>query len=88
VIAREESGVVMRMKHFDANLVGWEEKDRSVVFDVASTSNGEVVFVSRDQTKPTKLAYRRASKTELTATLIRERDGKTMRDEFRYRLVP
>jgi hypothetical protein len=87
-IAQEETGVVMRMKHFDANLVGWEEKDRSVVFDVASTSKDEAIIVSRDQTKPIRLAYRRTSQTELTATLIRERDGKTLHDEFHYRLVP
>lgn len=46
------------------------------------------VFVSRDQAKPTRLVYRRTSKTERTATLIRERDGKTLRDEFHYRLAP
>jgi hypothetical protein len=88
VIAQEETGLVMRMKHFDANLVGREEKERSVVLDIASASKGEAVFVSRDPTKPTKLAYRRTSNTELTATLIRERDGKTLRDEFHYRLAP
>jgi hypothetical protein len=87
-IAQEETGLVMRMKHFDANLAGWEEKDRSVVFDVASTSKDQAVFVSRDNTKPTRIICWRTSSAELTATLIRERDDTTTLDEFHYRLAP
>jgi hypothetical protein len=78
---------VLRLKHFDANLAGWEDKDKSVIFDVVSLSHNEVVFQSRDNTKPIKLAYTRTNDKQLDAILFRERDGKTLRDEFHLRLV-
>jgi len=31
VLTREAEGIVMKIKHFTPNLVGWEEKDDAVV---------------------------------------------------------
>jgi hypothetical protein len=87
VLSQEGDGVVLRLKHFDANLIGREEKDQSVVLD-ATVSGHEATFTSRDKAKPIQLVYRRSSKTQLDAALIRERDGKTLRDEFHYRIEP
>jgi rhamnogalacturonan acetylesterase len=87
VISQEPDKLVLRMKHFDANLAGWEDKDKSLIFDVVSLSQNEVTFQSRDDAKPIKLAYTRTNDKQLDAILIHERGGKTLRDEFHYRLA-
>ena len=48
----------MRMKHFKANLIGLEEKDESVTFDLQSFTGGVALFVSRNKLKPTSLYQR------------------------------
>jgi hypothetical protein len=83
-LAEEKDGLVLRMKHFEENFNGREEKDQSVVFDATDISPGHVVFVSRDKNRPTTLEYRQPSKGKLEGLLIRVRDGKTLRDEFHF----
>ncbi len=86
-IEQEASGPVMRMKHFKANLIGLEEKDESVIFDLQSLTGGVALFVSRNKLKPTSLSYQRTGASELLGVLVRERNGKHVRDEFHYRLT-
>ena len=86
-IEQEASGPVMRMKHFKANLIGLEEKDESVIFDLQSLTGGVAMFVSRNKVKPVSLSYQRTGATELLGVLVHERDGKTNREEFHYRLT-
>jgi hypothetical protein len=41
----EEGGtLIMRLKHFNADMTGWEEKDRSVSFRLARVAPGELMF--------------------------------------------
>ena len=88
VIEQEASGPIMRMKHFKPNLVGLEDKDQSITFDLQSIKNGVALFVSRDKLKPTSLSYQRTGATQLLGILERERDGKASRAEFHYKLRP
>jgi hypothetical protein len=87
-IEQEASGPIMRMKHFKANLIGLEEKDESVIFDLQSLTGGVALFVSRNKQKPVSLSYQRTGPSELLGVLVHERDGKKLRNEFHYRLTP
>jgi hypothetical protein len=78
----------MRMKHFKANLLGLEEKDESVIFDLQSLTGGVALFVSRNKLKPVSLSYQRTGASELLGVLVHERGGKSKRDEFHYHLTP
>jgi hypothetical protein len=50
-IVKMEKSWVLRLKHFDKTLVGWEEKDKSVEFPFVSVSETEVVFEGLKFTK-------------------------------------
>ena len=43
-IVPKDDRLVLRLKHFDKGLVGWEEKDESVEFPLVSASPTKVVF--------------------------------------------
>jgi hypothetical protein len=86
VLSDEDGKVVLRMKHFDKNLTGWEEKDQSVLFDATEISTNRVLFVSRNRERPTTLEYKLSAPGKLDGVLTRVRDGKTFRDEFHYKL--
>ncbi len=83
-IEAEASGPVLRIKHFDKGLVGWEEKERSVVFDLARVGDGEAVFEERPPGGPARLIYRLAGPDELVLVLEKEKDGKTSRSGFQF----
>ena len=87
-IEQEASGPVMRMKHFKGNLIGVEEKDESVIFDLQSLTGGVALFVSRNKLKPVSLSYQRTGASELLGVLVHEGDGKPVRAEFHYHLTP
>jgi hypothetical protein len=58
-IAVEEEVVVLRVKHFNPGLVGWEEKAESVEFALVRLDNQEALFFMREATNPKWLVYRR-----------------------------
>lgn len=43
-IVEENDTVLLRLKHFDNKLVGWEEKDKSIEFPFVSVSKTEAIF--------------------------------------------
>lgn len=76
-----EHGLVMRLRHFNADLVGWEEKDKPFVFPLVRSGEGEVAFEGEGTEGKVRLTYRRDGAEGLVAVL--EKGGKT--SEFRYR---
>ena len=77
-------GPVLRIKHFNPGLVGWEEKDESVVFDLTEFGPNRAVFETEKDGDPEHLAFERNG-DELVITLIKP--AKDSRSEFRYQLV-
>ncbi|MEL7499201.1 MAG: DUF6265 family protein [Planctomycetota bacterium] len=43
-IVKQGDSFVLRLKHFDKQLVGWEEKDKSVEFPLVRVNSKEAVF--------------------------------------------
>lgn len=72
-IEQTAGGPVLRLKHFNPGLVGWEEKAQVYSYPLVSwTPNREAVFERPD--KGSRITYRSTSKDTLQSTL--ERTGK------------
>jgi hypothetical protein len=82
-ITDEASGPVMRLRHFDAKLVAWEEKDRAVSLPLIAWKESEATFEGPDSLRSgtVRITYRRVSADELTAAL----EKASGRQEFRFR---
>jgi hypothetical protein len=74
---------VLRLKHFNPGLIGWEEKNESLIFNPVDYGKNEVSFMRDD--KSTKITYRRNPDGTLLVVLEREKEGKKEREEFLYR---
>jgi len=78
-IEQTAEGPVLRLRHFDPGLVGWEEKAQASSYPLASWRPNEAVFEKPD--KSVRLAFRATSKETLEVTL--ERKGKKI-EIFQY----
>ena len=68
-----EGTIILRLKHFGSELVGWEEKDKSVDFKFVRKKGRRIYFSG--------LTFERASKDELNIYLaLRQQDG-TLKEE-------
>jgi len=71
-IEQSSTGPILRLRHFDPGLIGWEEKAQAYSYPLASWKPNEAVFQRPD--KATTLTFRTTSKDTLEVTL--ERSGK------------
>ena len=70
--------LVLRLKHFNADLTGWEEKDKTVNFALVARDNGALYFNG--------LTYKREDADQLiVAVRMRNADGTTSELIFRFR---
>ena len=82
-IEQTPAGLVLRLKHFDPGLVGWEEKAQANSYPLVSWKPGQAVFERAD--KAMRLTFRSTSKDTLEVTL--ERAGKN-KEVFQYAHTP
>lgn len=87
VIEEEGGGLVMRIKHFDPGLKGWEEKDTAVTYDLVRVDEGEAVFFSRRMDKPQWLIYTLDARHKLVAFFEGPEGPVTHDEKFRFTLV-
>jgi hypothetical protein len=85
VIEQGAEGPVLRFRHFNPGLVGWEEKDRPLVLPLVKLTDGEAVFDNGDAAKPLRLTYKRPAPGELVVVLERMEKDKLTATEFRYK---
>jgi len=78
------AGLVLRLKHFDPGLQGWEEKDQAVTFDLVAFSADEAVFFQHSTRKTQWMVYRREGPDGLVAYFEPEGGEHAPEDEFRY----
>jgi Domain of unknown function (DUF6265) len=77
-IAPDGESLIMRMKHFNADLTGWEEKDKFAAF--------RLIARERDIWYFNGLTYRREGRDRLlVAVRTRGNDGKSSELVFRFR---
>lgn len=76
-----ETGLRMRVKHFNPDGTAWEERERWVTFEPVSHAPGELVFDA--------LTLRRTGANEMTGVIrLRGRDGAVREEQLRYRRAP
>ncbi len=82
-ISVETGGIVMRLRHFDPELVAREGKETPVELSLVAWTPGEASFEGPAVGAPglVRLTYRRPSDDTLTSTL--EKDGR--KQEFSFR---
>ena len=77
-IVPDGESLVVRLKHFNADLTGWEEKDKSVSFPLIAREGATWYFNG--------LTYRREGRDRLlVAVRMRGNDGKASELVFRFR---
>ena len=76
-----EGTLILRLKHFNPDLTGWEEKDKTVDFKFIKKDGKRLYFSG--------LTYEQASKDELHIYLaLRQRDGTLKEEVFRMKRNP
>lgn len=78
-ISEVEQTLIMRLKHFDPNLKGWEEKDETVNFKLVKLSPGKVFFDG--------LTFERISENEMNVYVRFESDEQDSEGKFNYHRV-
>lgn len=76
-LVQENGSLVLRLKHFNADLTGWEEKQKTVDFRLVSMGEGVLQFEG--------MTFQREGDTKLTVYLaIKRKDGTVFEEAFRY----
>lgn len=75
----DEGRSVLKLKHFNANLAGWEEKDASTRMPLVSSAEDDVVFAETDGS--VSLHYHRKGDL-LTCTVHHVRNGQGSDETF------
>ena len=84
-IVDEGDHVAFRLKHFDAKMVGWEEKSECLTLKLVRASASEVVFEESKPEQPLRITYRKASGDVLHVILEHPGGGKPKSEEFTFR---
>lgn len=75
LLVEEEGSVVLKVKHFTADFVGWEDKDGFVTFPLVRLGDNEAYFNG--------LTLRRHADETLSIYLVLESGGERTEHEFR-----
>ena len=79
-ITEENESLILRLKHFHANLIGWEEKDETVDFPL--------VKIERDKAYFSGLTFEKVSDKEMHVYVrISDEEGNQQEMKFPYKLV-
>lgn len=73
-LAEENGSLVMKLKHFNADLTAWEEKDRFVTFPLVKLGANEAYFSG--------LTFRRSADRLQIFLAMRDKEGKVREEEF------
>ena len=74
-LVEENGSLVLKLKHFNADLTAWEEKEKFVSFPLVRLSSNELWFAG--------LTFRRLGNDRLQIFLaIREKDGSIREEQF------
>jgi len=75
-ISEVDQSLIMRLKHFHADLKGWEEKNQTVDFKLVKITPNRVFFDG--------LTFEKISETEINVYVIFEDEGKRTEGKFNY----
>ena len=79
-ITEENGTLILRLKHFHANLKGWEEKDETVDFPLVKLEANRALFDG--------LTFEKISDDEMNIyVMIENNDGKAEEMKFAYKMI-
>lgn len=78
LIVEDGGTLVLRLKHFNPDLTGWEEKDKQVTFRFIKTEPNKLYFDG--------LTYERKHDTLRVWVVMKKKDGSMSELEFTYKL--
>jgi hypothetical protein len=77
-IIEKENSLLLQLKHFDASLKGWEEKDETENFKLVKKEKNKLYFEG--------LTYEKVSNTELNAyVVVKNEDGTSEEITFNFK---
>ncbi|MGI9544676.1 MAG: DUF6265 family protein [Cyclobacteriaceae bacterium] len=76
-IVEEDETLIMRLKHFDKTLLGWEEKDKTIDFPLVKVAKDAVYFDG--------LTFESISESEMNVYVVISDEGETHEAKFNYR---
>lgn len=78
-IAEDAGSIVLRLKHFNPDLTGWEEKAKTVDFRLVKLGKNEAWFDG--------LTFKRTGDLMTIYLVIKQKDGTNREEKFEHRLV-
>ena len=78
----EGDGLVCRFRHFDRQMVGWEERDDPLVLDLVGLTAGEATFLRRGMRR--WMTYRHDPPDRLTVFFESEDETHDPDEEYRF----
>lgn len=84
----EDDTIVLRIKHFDPGLRGWEEKDHATEFVLVQVAPRQAIFLQRHKPNPPWLIYQRTSDDQLIAYFERVNEAAQVEGQFIYQRQP
>lgn len=78
-ISEVNNSLILKLKHFHANLKGWEEKDETVDFRLVKVTDNKVYFDG--------FTFERISDTEINMYVVIEDGGEQSEVKFNYKQV-
>ncbi len=82
VIDNVDGIIKLKIKHFNSDLTGWEEKSDFVYYVLLDMTDSEIIFGSDDPNEKGRIIYKRPSETKLIAVLEMSKSGQTLEFEF------
>lgn len=87
-IVAEGDNIVLRVKHFDRSLVGWEEKDKAITMPLVRQSADESIFETSEKpdakAQTVRLTYRKTGANTMDVSLEVSGEGQNRRSEFHF----
>lgn len=78
-ISQVNDTLMFRLKHFNKDLTGWEEKDKTVDFKLVKVTDNKVYFNG--------LTLERINDKEINIYVAIEQEGNTTEEKFNYKRV-
>ncbi|MHA2297478.1 MAG: DUF6265 family protein [Candidatus Hodarchaeales archaeon] len=82
VIDNNDEKTTMKIKHFNDDLTGWEEKTDFIHYVLLEVTDSKVIFGSEDPNEKGRLIYEKPSDDKLVATLEMAKSDQILTFEF------
>ena len=83
-IEPDADGLVLRLKHFDRGLNGWETKGSAVAYPLVKAGDQEAAFERGGAYRSTRFVYKRTAERALIVISEERKGNDVVRNEFCY----